>query len=279
MDCTWSYTHDELRCSSTEGSAGPGDLCIASDAAESYDACGPFEVVNIASYVGIDTGATGSDSWIVGGEVPCDNGCSLTPGYWKTHSERGPAPYDATWAKLPAGADTIFFRSGVSYYTALWTAPNGNAYWILAHAYIAAQLNGLNDADVSSIQASFDAATALFETYRPSDITNRHPARAQFLAACHQRLEDDRTAMALQLEHVLAGVGVRRGEEQGEADVDGLARRIQETGQSGLARGRQFSHQRGGDFRRLGPRDAHDTHAAASWRGSRCHYGVLVTHA
>jgi hypothetical protein len=147
-----------------------------------YDACGPFEVVNIASFVGIDTGATGNDSWIVGGEVPCDDGCSLTPGYWKTHSERGPAPYDATWAKLPNGADTAFFSTGVSYYTALWTSPQGNAYWILAHAYIAAKLNGLNEADVSSIQSTFDQATALLQSYLPGQITNRHPARAQFLS-------------------------------------------------------------------------------------------------
>ena len=73
-------------------------------------------------------------------------GCSLTPGYWKNHSQYGPAPYDATWAQV--GEDTIFFLSNQTWYEVLWTAPKkGNAYYILAHAYIAAYLNELNGAD------------------------------------------------------------------------------------------------------------------------------------
>ena len=53
--------------------------------------------------------------------VPCDGdkGCTLTPGYWKTHSKYGPAPYDATWALY--GEDNIFFLSGLSNYEVLWT--------------------------------------------------------------------------------------------------------------------------------------------------------------
>jgi hypothetical protein len=45
-----------------------------------------------------------------------DDGCTLTPGYWMTHSEFGPAPYDPTWALLPNGASTMFFMSGKTYY-------------------------------------------------------------------------------------------------------------------------------------------------------------------
>jgi hypothetical protein len=125
-----------------------------------YDVCGDYTVYNTASFTTNDSGATGSDSWTVDVNVPCVGGCSLTPGYWKTHSAYGPAPYDDTWAQI--GEDTTFFLSGKTYYQALWTAPQGNAYWILAHAYIAAQLNQLNGADFTAAQAAFDQATALF---------------------------------------------------------------------------------------------------------------------
>ena len=136
-----------------------------------YDACGDYTVDNTASFVTNDTGATGSDNWTVNVNVPCA-GCTLTPGYWKTHSQEGPAPYDDTWALLnPAQEDFEFFLSGQTYYEVLWTAPQGgNAYYILAHAYIAAELNFLNGADPSAAQAAFDAATALFETYTPAEI-------------------------------------------------------------------------------------------------------------
>jgi hypothetical protein len=105
-------------------------------------------------------------------------GCTLTPGYWKTHSTYGPAPYDATWALI--GEDTIFFNSGQSYYEVLWTEPKGgNAYYILAHAYIAAELNFLNGADPTMAQAAFDAATALFSDPAYTDsIPKNDPNRA-----------------------------------------------------------------------------------------------------
>ena len=67
--------------------------------------------------------------------TPPSGGCTLTSGYWKTHSEFGPAPYNDTWAQLPNGASTTFFLSGKTYYQVLWTpAFMGNSYYILAHA-------------------------------------------------------------------------------------------------------------------------------------------------
>lgn len=125
-----------------------------------FPVCGVYTVDNTASFVTSDTGSTGSSSWVVDVNVPCEGGCTLTPGYWKTHSAFGPAPYDATWALLGEGSP--FFFSGKSYYDVLWTAPRGNPYYILAHAYIAAKLNQLNGADFSAAQPAFDAATALF---------------------------------------------------------------------------------------------------------------------
>jgi hypothetical protein len=104
--------------------------------------------------------------------VPCDGGggCTLTPGYWKTHSRYGPAPYDATWAMI--GEDTPFFLSGMSFYDALWEEPKGgHAYYILAHAYIAAQLNVVAGTSIpSDVAAAFDEATGLFGIYAPEAI-------------------------------------------------------------------------------------------------------------
>lgn len=119
-----------------------------------YAVCGTYTYTNTASFVAKDSGATGSDTWTVAVNVPC-GGCTLTQGYWKTHSKYGPAPYDDTWALLPdvdgdgvfEGEDEMFFESGKTWYEVLWTSPQGgNAYYIYAHQYIAAVLNQLNGA-------------------------------------------------------------------------------------------------------------------------------------
>ncbi len=150
-----------------------------------YDVCGEYSYTNTASFTTNDQGLTGSDNCTVSVEVPCGGGCTLTQGYWKTHSEFGPAPYDETWAQLPNGASTAFFLSGQTYYQVLWTSPAGNAYYNLAHQYIAAQLNFLNGADPSAAQAAFNAATALFNTYTPAQVAAMkasNAVRKQFIA-------------------------------------------------------------------------------------------------
>ena len=134
-----------------------------------YDVCGSYTVSNTASFVTSDTGATGLDGWDILVTVPCLGGCTLTPGYWKTHSEDGPAPYDDTWALLTGGADTPFFTSGQTWYQALWTPPAGNQYYILAPHYMAAKLNALNGADPSAVSAALAAAEGYFDTHDPSE--------------------------------------------------------------------------------------------------------------
>jgi hypothetical protein len=116
---------------------------------------------------------------------PSAPGCTYTQGYWKTHSEFGPAPYDATWAKLSNGASTAFFLSGQTYIEVFGTSPGGNAYYNLAHQYMAAELNGLSGADASAIQSDFDSATTLLQTYTPAQIgalKGSNALRQQFLA-------------------------------------------------------------------------------------------------
>lgn len=111
-------------------------------------------------------------------------GCTYTQGYWKTHSEHGPAPYDATWAQLANGANTPFYLSGQTYYQVFWTAPAGNPYYNLAHQYMAAYLNKLAGAS-QSVNAELASAHALFSTYTPAQVAalaKTSAVRAQFLA-------------------------------------------------------------------------------------------------
>jgi len=127
-----------------------------------YARCGSYELENVAELVTNDNAETDSDNHVVAVDVPCPAGCTLTQGYWKTHSGYGPAPYDETWALIDE--DKTFFFSGKSYYTVLWTPPQGgNAYYILAHQYIAAELNMLDGAAVpAAVQKAFADATTWF---------------------------------------------------------------------------------------------------------------------
>jgi len=98
-----------------------------------------------------------------------DPGCTRTFGYWKTHSKYGPAPYDPTWALV--GEDTIFFKSEQTYFEVLQTPPKtGNAYYILAFQYIAAELNFLAGAAPQAVENEFADAALLFGTYDPEEI-------------------------------------------------------------------------------------------------------------
>lgn len=123
---------------------------------------------NTATFTTNTTQTQGSASATVKVTVPCQGGCTLTQGYWKTHSRYGPAPYDTTWAKV--GEDTPFYLSGQSYYQVLWTSPSGGqAYYILAHQFIAAQLNVLNGASTTpTVDAALAWAEGFFQTHTPT---------------------------------------------------------------------------------------------------------------
>ena len=115
-------------------------------------------------------------------------GCTLTQGYWKTHSAQGPAPSDPTWNDiLPSGPATPFFSSGTTWLGALQKTPaGGNAYWNLAHQYIAAILNQDNGASVpSQVANTISDAQALLSTYTPTQVGalgGSDPVRAQFIS-------------------------------------------------------------------------------------------------
>jgi hypothetical protein len=156
-----------------------------------YNICGNYKFENIASLFTIPAGKDdialliSDDTWSVNVNVPC-SGCTLTQGYWKTHSKYGPAPYDDAWALVPdadgklTGEDTVFFKSDLSWYEVLWTAPKkGNAYYILAHQYIAAVLNQLNGSDTTQVKDLIQEATGLFNKYGPDDFPS--DVRSRFI--------------------------------------------------------------------------------------------------
>jgi hypothetical protein len=101
---------------------------------------------------------------------PPPDGCSYTQGYWKTHSARGPAPYDNAWANVGATEEnTPFFISGGTWYSVFWTSPSGNPYYILAHQYMAAKLNILNGTgSTPEVDAAITAAEAFFAANTPA---------------------------------------------------------------------------------------------------------------
>jgi hypothetical protein len=103
-----------------------------------------------------------------------DGGCTLTQGYWKTHSEYGPAPYDENWANLSDGADTEFYISGMSWHEVFWTPPQGNVYYQLAHQYMAAHLNMLAGAMAPpEVITAMKSADELFGENNPGDLMGR----------------------------------------------------------------------------------------------------------
>lgn len=158
---------------------GPQDVKVcASDALKTltysrdivyYDP-GTYPVENTASFVSNDTQATSSASYNITVNVPVE-GCTLTYGYWKTHSIYGPAahPDDAWDLVVDNGPDKTFFLSGQTWYDVLWTPPTGgNVYYQLAHQYIAAKLNILNGASITSeVHDAIVDAEKFFNDYTP----------------------------------------------------------------------------------------------------------------
>ncbi|HEX6323879.1 MAG TPA: hypothetical protein VFZ36_09150 [Vicinamibacterales bacterium] len=148
--------------------------------------CGTTSTVGNIASIAADDGVTRSASANVSVAVTCpppaSTGCTLTQGYWGTHSSKGPAKYDATWALI--GEDTPFYQSGTSYYGALQLPTKGNAYYVLAHQFIAAKLNVLKGA-AAPAGVNMAAIDTFFSTYTPGQIAalkGANSVRAQALA-------------------------------------------------------------------------------------------------
>jgi len=164
------------------GQLGPNHLFIDVPATETGSAtftysrtitaplhsCDSFDVTNDVEVLdGNPDLPFATDSLTIHVNVHCheNNGCTLTQGYWKTHSAQGPAPFDANWNNItPSAENTPFFFSGQTWFQVFWTsAAGGNAYYILAHQYEAAVLNKLNGASsTSAVDAAITAAAGWF---------------------------------------------------------------------------------------------------------------------
>ena len=89
-----------------------------------------------------------------------ETGCTLTQGYWKTHNEHATsAGLQADW---PAPYDEDDLLCGQTLLAILETAPQGDAWIILAHQFIAARLNLASGASTTD---EVDAALASADTW------------------------------------------------------------------------------------------------------------------
>ena len=128
-----------------------------------FSACGDYTVSNTATLTTKTTSTTDTDTVNIVVHVPC-TGCTLTQGYWKTHSDQGPAPYDDAWKNLGSLEEaTPFFNSGLTWLAVFRTPPRGNVFYQLAHQYMAAKLNVLDGAgSTTAVTNAISGAEALF---------------------------------------------------------------------------------------------------------------------
>lgn len=150
--------------------------------------CGEFDVPNTADFLTNDTGASDEAMWNVHITIPCPEGCTLTQGYWKTHSEYGPAPTDPNWYLIgdvdgdavSEGPDEDFFDTGMSWYEVFWTSPAGRPYYQLAHQWMAAYLNTVSIQAIggsvpSNVQTALVNGASLLDEYDGSPNPNKNP--------------------------------------------------------------------------------------------------------
>ena len=117
--------------------------------------CGVETHPNVASVYPYG-GESAESTWSV--EVVSACGCTLTQGYWKTHTGEGGAEFDEGWLEIgELGPDEEFAGSGLTWLQVFNTAPKGDAWYQLAHQWMAARLNILQYAPDSSVEDIMDA--------------------------------------------------------------------------------------------------------------------------
>jgi hypothetical protein len=102
-----------------------------------------------------------------------------TQGYWKNHPDAWPCPM------FGVNYEDSFFHSGQDWMEVLQTAPKGgNAYYLLAHQYIAATLNWWQDDCYWAPWDELEEANELLSTYTPAQIAamkGNDPVRQKFI--------------------------------------------------------------------------------------------------
>ena len=166
-------TSDDVVLGTATLSESPKSFIFSEDLLFTTDDCGINRVGNRAWLITNDQGLTAEDTDAIGVDVPCLEGCTLTIGYWKTHSDwlapHGPS-YDFDWHLLgdrdgdgvEEYQDEMFYSSGLSYIEIMWTPSQGNAYYNLAHQYIGTLLNSFGAAVPTDVAAAMADAEAFF---------------------------------------------------------------------------------------------------------------------
>ncbi|HEU4560487.1 MAG TPA: hypothetical protein VFS20_21735 [Longimicrobium sp.] len=127
-----------------------------------YGAVGQYTADNTATFTANTTGAQGSSTVSIAVTVS-GQGCTLTQGYWKNHADPSQKRFDSVWNNLPNGGATAFYHSGKSWLGVFNTPPAGNAYYTLAHQFMAARLNVLGGAATTpAVDAAMNAAHGFF---------------------------------------------------------------------------------------------------------------------
>lgn len=125
-------------------------------------------LTNIATLTEADTGVTHTASAALTLIADCPTtpgggmeGCTYTQGYWQRWTDRWPMGYSP---------DDTFYNSDQTWIGVLQTPAGGNAYYILAHQFIAATLNVANGAAApSEVQSALANAAAYFAVATPDN--------------------------------------------------------------------------------------------------------------
>lgn len=154
--------------------------------------CGKhYTLSNLAGIANTSTQAT-KDIDVYSGDCgstppPPSKTCTLTQGYWKTHSSYGPAtPEDPTWTAgltfdgvQVGGPDAPFFISGSTWYELFQISPRGSAYIQLAHQYMAAMLNLAAGApEPLDVSSSLSGITAWLSSNTPDSYSGGKQAKS-----------------------------------------------------------------------------------------------------
>jgi hypothetical protein len=138
---------------------------------------------------------------------------------------------------------------------------------------MAARTASREPASIRSAIASACARSSL--SFRKARWVNS-PACAR--RARHERLDHQRPAVAMELEHVLARVGGGRREEERETGVDRLPAGIEKAREGRVPRPRQLPEHDRGDLRHLRAGETHDADTAPSRRRRGGHDGFRARH-
>jgi hypothetical protein len=118
-----------------------------------------------------------------------DEGCTRSPGYWKTHSVYGPSNEDPVWGKLCQ--NNGFCDLVDIYFEILWTPASSGPYYILAHQYAAAQLNILNRAPMTEvIENAFSLAGGWLVKWSPEQMLSAPPSYREEIINLAMSLSD-----------------------------------------------------------------------------------------